>query len=112
VNLPLPHTSFPQGDTIPLTVTVLTGAQGSPWSAADHYRIEIGQASLRCEISGPTGQAYLLYLQPVPGRRARYAATLFTESLPGGLYRYAVRLILSSSPPQRYTLLRGTFSLL
>jgi len=126
MNVPLPHASFPAGDSIPFTVQLLTDEQGSPWGTP-LGGVGFPAARLGGECIGPALDKHTLSFAPVQGRPASYSALLQTaeydrwgyrlRTLRRGLYRYTIWLSRAETngyPPQpavTYTLLKGTFTL-
>jgi len=113
MNVPLPHASFPLGETISFTVELLTDETGKPWTARS-----LGQKdALELELRWGTDSYTRRPLEPVT---AKPAAFTFLFNIGGGfargLYRYSIRLCreknnYGSGYAQTYTLLSGTFTL-
>jgi len=120
MNVPRPHASFPLGDTIPFTVTLLTNEHGQKW---EPKRDEAAGFRLKALLTreGFPEQRWSFGFTPVTGSTSSHIAQ-WTPQLVGssavrvGLYRYVVTLERIDPKDgytvrSRYTLLRGNLTL-
>jgi len=115
VQVPLPHASFPHGDTIPFALTLSTNEHGQKWEPA---RDEAGNFRLQGRVvhKDNAGVSAGLGFVPVTGSPGSFLAEWWPSGEPRGLYRYEITLERRNPKDSfyaraRYTLLRGSLTL-